>query len=146
MKVRELRLGIEHLNKLLSSWQAKAAAGDLDRLAALLQKHDDLSVTEFCTAVESAFQTPSLRGHQQLVPIETWLEELRQSENSKELFEPLISRIKKMPNRELFALANAYCGIDAKFKKKADAVEAIREKSVADGSVQRQLKGISGIF
>src|SRR5262252_4910723 len=141
MKVRELRLGIEHLNQLLSSWQAKAAAGDLDRLAVLLQKHDDLSVTEFCAAVERALQPPT-QGHQQPVSIETWLEELRHSEKSKELFEPVMSRIKKMPNRELFALANAYCGIDGKFKKKADAVEAIREKSVADGSVQRQMKGI----
>jgi hypothetical protein len=146
MKVQDLREGLDHLKNLLSSWQARGAAGELDRLARLLQQYDDLSVADFCTAAESALRPPAPHEQHEEVSVEAWLQELHQSENSQELFEPLISKIKKMKSRELYTLANSYCGSDVKFKKKADALEAIREKRGADSSVQRQLKGVSGIF
>jgi hypothetical protein len=147
MKVQDLREGLGHLKSLLSSWQAKAAASDLDRLDGLLRQYDDLSVAEFCNAAEKALRPAEPQGqHEQEVSVEPWLQELRQSESSQELFEPLFSKIRKMRNRELFALASEYCGGDLKFKKKADAIEAILEKHGADNSVQRQLRGVSRIF
>jgi hypothetical protein len=146
MKIRELREGLNLLGKLLSNWQARAPASDLDRLAGLLERHDDLSVAEFCAVVEKALESRTPPEQQEVVSIETWLEDLRGAENSQELFEPLIAKIKKMRNPELFALANAYCGIEGNFKKKTEAIEAIREKRGADGSARRQLKGITGIF
>src|SRR5262249_51266132 len=122
MKVRELREGLNLLGKLLSSWQAKAPAADLDRLARLLEQHGDLSVAEFCAIVERALQSLAPQEPHEAPSIETWLSELRESENSPELFEPLFTKIKKMRNPELFALANAYCGVEGSYKKKTDAI------------------------
>ena len=150
MKVRELREGLDLLSKLLSSWQARTAAGDLDRLAHLFEQHADLSVTEFCSAVEKALSqgaqgSPKQKSQDDEL-VQRWLQDLRQSESSPALFESLLPKIEKMRNADLFALATAYSGIEGGYRKKGDAIKAIREKRAADASVQRQLKGVSGIF
>lgn len=152
MKVRDLREGLALLSQLLSSWQAKAAASDLERLAQLLGRHDELSAAEFCSAVEKALSQGSQNAESSPrrktddATVQRWLEDLRQAENSPDRFELLMPKIEKMRNTDLFALANAYCGIQGNYRRKADAIKAIRETRTSDASARRQLKGISGIF
>jgi hypothetical protein len=78
--------------------------------------------------------------------VELLLQELRQAEGSHELFESVLARIEKMRTADLHALANAYSGSEGSYRKKADAIRAIREKRGEDGSLERQLKSVHGIF
>jgi hypothetical protein len=150
MKVQELREGLQLLTKLLASWQAKAAANDLDRLAQLFERHDELSIAEFCAKVDRALsspaQNPLVQGQLDNVLVERRLQELRESEHSKELFERVVGTLEAMRLAELSALANAYGGVEQRYRRKADAIKAIRDKRGGDTSARRQLKGISGIF
>src|SRR5262245_13663748 len=110
MKVREFREGLALFSKMLSGWQSKSAARDLDWLALLFKQHDGLSVAEFCSLVEKSLsggtQRPARTTPVDGSSVQSLLQELRQAESSQELFEPFITRIERLRNAELFALAN----------------------------------------
>src|SRR5215813_8434533 len=149
MKVRELREGLTLLAKLLSSWQAKSASGDLERLASLFERHDELSVAEFCAVVEKSSserpQRPSPPRPIDGSSIQSLLQEMRQAENSQE-FEALVKKSEKLNKSDLDALANAYSGVEEKYRKKVDAIKAIREKRAADVSSRKERISVDGIF
>jgi hypothetical protein len=156
--MREIKDGIELLSTLLSKLQGKAVAGDLERLARLLERLDDMSVAQFCTLVEKAVEggaeqpTRTATSRQKArddALIQQYLDELRQSEGSLGSFESVVSRInkdKKMRIVELKALADIYLGVEGTYAKKQEAIKAILDKRSDDASVQRRLKGIPDIF
>src|SRR5262245_52829018 len=100
MQMREIRQGLGLLGDLVSSWQAKAAAGDLERLARLFERHDDMSVAQFCSAVEKAMEeddqpgvkkNPSRQRSADQGLVQECLGDLRACEQEQEAFEQALT-------------------------------------------------------
>jgi hypothetical protein len=97
-------------------------------------------------ALSGGLQKPPRSKASDGASVQSLLQELRDAEGSHDLFESLFANIEKMRTADLYALAKEYTGVDGSYRKKADALKAIREKRAADASVERQLRGVPGIF
>ena len=155
MKVRELRLGLESLMTMLSSWGPKTAnLSELERFLQSLSRHDELSLGELSKQLEGIGGAPLPRGKGRLEEVDAehvskYIERFRSPDLDRLGYLALVSELqadKKMRVGELNALAYQIIKTEQKHKNKKGAIDAIQAWVQKKFDTQRRLGGTSELF
>lgn len=154
MQLQNLILGLQQLKYALQGWKAKEAANDLDKLIELFNAHSHMSVAQFCNRVQLALNAPevgSAKPRKTKSPpdeklVFDWVEKLRSADEDDESFGSVLKSVSKLRAPELYAVAQSYLSTNNSFKRKADAVEALRESRNQSNTIIRRIGTIGEIF
>jgi len=146
MKVKGLKTGLETLALVLGDWEASRASGELQKLIALMEGHEEMSVDAFCKKARQGLDGPTHIKVQDRVKgtntsglrrsiVDQHMSALKQANISDVDFSQALIELsddKAVRLKELKVIAGEFMGVHPLASKKNDIIEEIKTKRAQD--------------
>ena len=155
MKVKALKSGLEKLVPVLEDWDAKRAVQDFEKLIALMDGHEDMTVDAFCKKARAGLEGKSsatskrssggASGLRQAV-VDGHVQALKASGNSEADFTTALQSVgadKQVRLKELKAIAKEFMGLTPMTSKRQDLLNEIKTKWAQDLRTAHKFKILS---
>ena len=153
--MRELRLSLEALMTTLSSLGCKTTnLNELERFLKSLSQHDELSLLELSSRLDGSAPGSEVTRRERADPADAdlvsgYAERFRAAQLDRLGYLALVTELQadpKMRMGEMSALAQQLTSVDAKYKNKKAAVDAIRAWVQRKLDTARRLEGTAKLF